>query len=49
MEHWWNGSDKGKSKYLGKNQSPAPSSTMLFTQIGLALNPDFRDETHFNF
>jgi hypothetical protein len=32
-----------------KTNPTAPSSTVRFTQIGQVLNPDFRDETHFNF
>jgi hypothetical protein len=45
MEHWQNGTDRGKPKYLEKEACPRVTLTTINpTRIGLGFNLDLRGE-----
>jgi hypothetical protein len=44
MEHWWNGTDRGKPQYSEKNLSNATSPTTNPTRTDLGSNPVIRGE-----
>jgi hypothetical protein len=44
VEHWWNNTDTGKSKFSGAEPCPnANLSTTHHKRVGLGSNPGFRD------
>ena len=42
MDHWRNGTDRGKPKYSDKTCARATLSTTNLTWNGLGMNPDIR-------
>jgi len=42
MEHWWNDTDKGKTKVLGEKSPCATMITTNLTRTDQGLNPGLR-------
>jgi hypothetical protein len=44
MQHWWNGTDRGKPKCLRETYTSATSSTTNLTQTDMGSNPGLHDD-----